>query len=62
PETPVPAPALPSLPYTGGPAAWQAALGGAFLLSGGILLLAARQRKRPAPDATSVRRPGGRAG
>ncbi len=62
PETPVPAPALPSLPYTGGPEAWQAALGGAFLLSGGVLLLVARRRKRPVPDATSGQRPGGRDG
>ncbi|HEY5244114.1 MAG TPA: SpaA isopeptide-forming pilin-related protein, partial [Acidimicrobiales bacterium] len=62
PETPVPAPALPSLPYTGSPAAWQAALGGAFLLSGGVLLLVARRRKRPVPDATSVQRRGGRDG
>ena len=62
PETPIPAPALPSLPYTGSPAAWQAALGGAFLLSGGVLLLVARRRKRPVPDATSVQPPGGRDG
>jgi LPXTG-motif cell wall-anchored protein len=62
PETPIPAPALPSLPYTGSPAAWQAALGGAFLLSGGVLLLVARRRKRPVTDATSVQPPGGRDG
>ena len=60
PETPVPTPAQPPLPYTGSPAAWQAALGGAFLLSGGALLLAARRRKRPVPEAASVQRPSDR--
>ena len=38
------------------------ALGGAFLLSGGVLLLVARRRKRPVTDATSVQPPGGRDG
>ncbi len=62
PETPVPAPVLPSLPYTGSPAAWQAALGGAFVLSGGVLLLAARRRRRPLPGTPPVDQPSRRDG
>jgi len=46
PETPTPSPILPpSLPYTGDPAVWQAALGAAFLLSGAALVLITRRRK-----------------
>ncbi|HVX20046.1 MAG TPA: SpaA isopeptide-forming pilin-related protein [Acidimicrobiales bacterium] len=49
PETPVPAPTLPpSLPYTGDPALWQAALGGAFVLSGSALTFMTRRRKSQA--------------